>query len=84
MELPLSYIVILTLTVLLVLRCEGGSEREEKRILLNDPDLINSQLEALRREVQALTSQLSNVQATYQSNIASLENKILQTSHGRY
>jgi FtsZ-binding cell division protein ZapB len=81
MELPTTCIVLFTVTVFPMLVSEEVSERgEEKRILLNDPDLINSQLEALRREVQALT----NAQVTYQSKITFLENKILQTNHGRY
>ncbi|XP_062619876.1 short-chain collagen C4-like [Saccostrea cucullata] len=60
---------------LAVLRSENVPERneKEKRILLNDPNLINSQMEALKREVQTLTSQLSNLQSTYQSKFDNLQ-----------
>lgn len=81
MEIPICTVIFI-MVVFLVLRSEGNSEKreKEKRILLNDPDLINSEIEALRREVQALT----NAQTTYQSKITSLENKILQSNRGRY
>ncbi|XP_055996389.1 uncharacterized protein LOC125683218 isoform X2 [Ostrea edulis] len=79
MEIPICTVIFI-MVVFLVLRSEGNSEKreKEKRILLNDPDLINSEIEALRREVQALT----NAQTTYQSKITSLENKILQSNRG--
>lgn len=39
---------------------------QQKRILLNDPDLINSRLEAMERELQAVRSELTDTKTETQ------------------
>lgn len=39
---------------------------QQKRILLNDPDLINSRLEAMERELQAVRSDLTDTKTETQ------------------
>ncbi|XP_062619878.1 short-chain collagen C4-like [Saccostrea cucullata] len=77
-----SVVCLICILQLALSRSEYAPERKEKRILLNDPNLINSQMEDLKREVQTLTLQLSKLQSTHQSEIMLLRNMITQSNQG--
>lgn len=57
----------LKLFVFVCLLFEITSTENEKRILLNDPDMMNARMDGLQHEIQAMKSELQNLK-TQRSN----------------
>lgn len=53
-----------------------NAENIDKRILLNDPDLVHSQIQAIQQELETVKTQLAaqvNINSAYQAEIDSLK-----------
>ena len=87
---------IFVISCLLFVQSENvpkSKEEEGKRLLISDPDVLHSQMESLRRDVQTLTSQLTNLQSSQQSlqssyqtqlsKLSSLEEQLKHSQQGR-
>lgn len=60
-----------------------NAENVDKRILLNDPDLVHTQIQAIQRELETVKTQLAaqvNINSAYQAEIDSLKRSNNQPS----
>lgn len=56
-----------------------NAENVDKRILMNDPDLVHSQVQAIQRELEKVKTQLAaqvDINTAYQAEIDSLKRSI--------
>ena len=63
----------MTLSLFLI---ETSSQRN-KRILLNDPDMLNARLDSMQREMQSLQSELQDLKTQRSNQGTIFENKII-------
>lgn len=60
-----------------------NAEIVDKRILLNDPDLVHTQIQAIQQELETVKTQLAaqvNINSAYQAEIDSLKRSTNQHS----
>lgn len=60
-----------------------NAENVDKRILLNDPDLVHTQIQAIQRELETIKTQLAaqvNINSAYQAEVDSLKRSTNQHS----
>lgn len=57
-----------------------NAEYVDKRILLNDPDLVHTQIQAIQQELETIKTKLTNTITAQQAEIESLK----QVTNNRY
>lgn len=78
-----KFVLYLVFTVVVFGPHFNAEKNVDKRILLNDPDLVHTQIQAIQRELETVKTQLAaqvNINSAYQAEIDSLKRSNNQPS----